>query len=451
MEIHLPPIRKIINRSFEPLFFNQDRYLILWGGRGSSKSNFAAKKLIYRCLTAPYFRCILIRATYATIKDSQYQTIKDIITEWKLLDFFQFKENPLEIKCINGNIFYARGCDDVQKIKSIKDPSAAWYEEGNEIDKSDFITITTSIRTSKADYLQEIFSFNPECEGDAKDFWINQMFFNKQSGKYFRADLEIEMPNGKILKTPFTAHHSTYHDNRWCTPEFIAFLEQLKLIDPYYYEVFCKGEWGHKQVKNPFALTFSEKKHCGKCEYDGDHEVYLSFDFNRDPVTCLSSQYINGQKRWIKEFALENSDIYALCDVINNWYPYGVFVVTGDATGRARTAISKGNINYFDVVKQQLNLIDTQMRQPSINPSVRDSRVLVNSFLQFGDCVIDPDGCPQTIADLKYVEVDSNGDVIKDRSKEFGKVDLLDCLRYDLNTFHGDFIKYFKFREGVTE
>ena len=36
---------KIVNKSFIPLIDNKDRYLILYGGRGSSKSNAIAKNL----------------------------------------------------------------------------------------------------------------------------------------------------------------------------------------------------------------------------------------------------------------------------------------------------------------------------------------------------------------------------------------------------------------------
>ena len=154
---------KIVNKHFIPLLNNKDRYVIMYGGRGSSKSNFEAKKLIYRCLTENYFRHILIRNTYATIKDSSYQTIKDIIFELGLQELFEFKLQPLEIHCINGNCFLARGCDDTQKIKSVKDPTGAWWEEDIP-SEADFITVTTSIRTTKADFLQETFTINPEVE-----------------------------------------------------------------------------------------------------------------------------------------------------------------------------------------------------------------------------------------------------------------------------------------------
>ena len=113
---------EIINPAFDDIRERiekvKPRYVILYGGRGSSKSDFTAKYLIYKCLTDNYFRGILVRNTYNTIKDSQYQTIKDIIFDLGLQDLFEFKLNPLEIHCLNGNRFLARGCDDTSKLKS---------------------------------------------------------------------------------------------------------------------------------------------------------------------------------------------------------------------------------------------------------------------------------------------------------------------------------------------
>jgi hypothetical protein len=76
-----------------------------------------------------------------------------------------------------------------------------------------------------------------------------------------------------------------------------------------------------------------------------------------------------------------------------------------------------------------------------VNPSVRDTRVLVNSLLQ-NYCVKIDRSCKGLITDLKYVEVDEEGDIIKDRRTDIRKSDLLDCFRYYCATFHRDWIRY---------
>jgi hypothetical protein len=193
---------------------------------------------------------------------------------------------------------------------------------------------------------------------------------------------------------------------------------------------------------NPFAYAFDEDTHVtSDVAFNENKPVIISFDFNVDPITAVASQgdFISSI-HFLKEFVLPNSDIYELCDRINAFFPNAVFLVTGDATGRARSAVSKGNINYYQIIKMKLNLTEQQMKTPTINPAISDTRVLLNSMLQNGDVKFHPD-LHWTIRDMKYVEVDDNGDIKKDRSNDIRKSDLLDTVRYTLNTFYRHFLK----------
>lgn len=195
-------------------------------------------------------------------------------------------------------------------------------------------------------------------------------------------------------------------------------------------------------VNNPFAYAFDEAKHVKPCKYDANNELLLSFDFNVDPITCSAAQDDGTKMEVIKEWAITNGDIYQLTDMIIATYPNALFMVTGDATGAARSAVTQGNINYYTVIQNRLGLGRGQMRQPRINPSIRDSRVLTNSILQNYDVSIDP-SCVGLIRDLKYVQVDDEQSIIKDRQDETRKADHLDNFRYLINTFKGDFVKFF--------
>lgn len=194
-------------------------------------------------------------------------------------------------------------------------------------------------------------------------------------------------------------------------------------------------------VGRPFAYSFNLEKHTGAIKYNQLHPLYLSFDFNVDPITCVAFQHYDKWIYAVHEFRLSNSDIYELCDRVRAQFPYAVYFVTGDATGQARSAISKGNLNYYSIIRQKLSLNPQQLKVPSINPSVSDTRVLMNSIFQNGNFLADREHCPYFIKDLQYVEVDDQGDIVKDRTSETKLADLLDCGRYYLNTFHKSFIK----------
>ena len=195
-------------------------------------------------------------------------------------------------------------------------------------------------------------------------------------------------------------------------------------------------------ANNPFAYAFDTDKHVKPVEFNQLHPLLLSFDFNVDPITCIAVQHYDGTIKVIREFYLRNSDIYELCDQIAAAFPKAVFTVTGDATGANRSALTQGNYGYYDVVQRKLNLGRAQMRQPAVNPSIRDTRVLVNSLLQNYKVEIDS-SCEWLIKDLQYVEVDGEGDILKDRSTDLRKADLLDCWRYYCNSFHRDWVRLF--------
>lgn len=448
-KVIFPHIKELINESFIPLWKNTDRYLLLWGGRGSSKSEFAARKKVYECLTQNYFRCILIRDTYATIKDSQYQTIKDVVNSWNLQSEFTFKENPLEIRCNNGNIFYARGCDDVEKIKSIKDPSGAWYEEANKIKENDFLTITTSIRTTKAEYLQELFTFNPECDGKPEDHWINKIFLKGRNEKFVSDNLEIKLPTGETLSTPFTTHHSTYTDNRWCSVEFIAFLENLRTINPYYYDVYCKGLWGQKIGNNPFANHYNPSLHESEsAKEDPTKKLFIVCDFNLNPFAFTFAHIWKDDKgehhHIFNEVAFEGGSIPNAIEWIKQKYEYYLPTcsISGDHMGDNANMTQSDLASIFTQLQRGLGLSRSQVNVVN-NPGHITSRNDVNYFLiHYPDFKINPRSCPNTSMDMRSVQCDIYGKIIKRDRKELSqRADFLDCVRYSVNTYQKPWIE----------
>jgi hypothetical protein len=202
-------------------------------------------------------------------------------------------------------------------------------------------------------------------------------------------------------------------------------------------------------TSKPYAYCFVKEKHVAKetIPYDENYELMLSFDFNIDPITAIASQYVNDEIRIIKEFRLERSNIYELIEVIKSAYINPLIILTGDATGRNSTALTRGNLNYYKVIKENLGLLESQIKTPSINPAISDGRVLVNSILQHFNVTISPE-CTYLVDDLLLVEVDEYGKI--DKAKDKHRTHLLDCFIYLLNTFHKHLLKTTIF-EGTNE
>ena len=435
MRVRFPPIKNIYLPHHVVIHNCRHRYILLYGGRGGGKSTDAAKKLIIRCLTEPYFKFILLRKTYVSIKDSQFSAIMSIVNEWGLSKFFRFLKSPLEIRCMNGNSFIARGLDKEDTTKSVDNPTGIWYEEANQMTEGDFISSTTSVRTLKATYLQEILTFNPECDGDYVDFWLFKRFFQGKNEKSFVGETVVNI-NGKDYSFKHTVIHSNMYGNPYLPPEYIAQLESLKDIDPYYYNVYTLGLWGNKKNDSPFIFAYSPDKHNGRPVRKNDEIFYLSFDFNKNPITCSVIQHYGGVIRVIETIKLNNSSIYELCEYIKVHYMGCIFIVTGDATGSNRTAMVRGNAHYYSVIMKELNLSVNQIRVPKVNPPIEKNGLLVNAVLANYLVEIHVDKAASLIFDMKNVRRRADGTIEKgDRNNPAQQADALDTFRYWCNMF----------------
>lgn len=224
-------------------------------------------------------------------------------------------------------------------------------------------------------------------------------------------------------------------DNPYVTAEQWANWENL---DPISKAQLIKGIWKFMNDAKLFAYSFDEKKHVvdintpeGKAYMTPikSMPIKLIFDFNVDPITCLVAQ--NDGLKWVKflkEYRLRNSDIFELCERIkNDWGDY-YCVATGDASGRNRSALVKGKRTYITTIKNLLNLSTRQLQFPSKNPSVANTRIVLNSLLHKHPEFKISSECQFFIDDLSTVKVDDEGDI--DKKKNALKTHLLDNGRY---------------------
>ena len=411
---------------------------LLYGGRDSGKSRDIAQMLVVDCLRQTYFRCVMLRKVFNSVKESMWQTIKDVVEEWGIEHLFVFNITPLEIRCVNGNKFVCRGMDDPGNLKSIANFNYAWIEEGNQLDMDDFILLMTSLRYNKG-RAKTYISFNPEAPGNYDDFWLYKTFYADIKDPYidFTRTWTIDVGNGKVAEYKYSSTHTTYLDNKWCGVERIAFYNQLKNIDPYHYSVYTLGRWHNRSISDPFCYCFDKKKHIGPTIINPRQDVVLSFDFNINPITCGVYQSDGKKISVIESIKLENSDIYKLCDYVWSKYSKYLLVVTGDATGRNSSALVQDGINYYTVIKSKLNLSAGQLKVPSVNPTIKENRVLVNAVLYNLDVKMDPTNAKALIYDCENVSVGQTGDIEKgSRSNPAQRADHLDNFRYYLNQFH---------------
>jgi len=242
------------------------------------------------------------------------------------------------------------------------------------------------------------------------------------------------------LPPPYYYQIALPEHNPWVTDEQWRGWQNM---DTDSYNRFIRGVWDIP-VKDQFVYSFDKRKNITTgLEVDYSQEIILTFDFNVDPMTALLIQSDRSTfSRTIKEFRIPNSDTYEMCRTIKPYiegYEHLV-TATGDSSGKSRISGTRGHINQFQIIMQELQLNARQFAIPSVNPLIADSRVFINSLTEkLPEMVIDST-CEFLIKDLQFCMIDRNasGDVAIKKAgmnehtgisnSQMGH--LLDCFRY---------------------
>lgn len=146
------------------------------GGKGSGKSEAAARKIFYRCQVEGGHRALILRKVSKTNRDSTLEVMKRLLEEQEVN--YEHDRTHMEIRFNSPdgvpNVLLFRGLDDKQKIKSIKGITMEWLEEATEFTEADFLEVDLAFREPTPYYKQIIMTFNP-VESLAP--WIKKRFF----------------------------------------------------------------------------------------------------------------------------------------------------------------------------------------------------------------------------------------------------------------------------------
>ncbi|MCD6017267.1 MAG: phage terminase, large subunit, family [Bacteroidetes bacterium] len=437
---------KIVNTHYLPILKDQSRNVILYGGRSSGKSNFVAKWLVFKCLNDPYFKCILVREVADTIKESNFKEVRSAIEDLGLSQYFKITENPLQIKCINGNGFIARGMSDITKIKGVHNVSCIWFDEEFPKTIEDYITISTSVRTNKAQN-KLIFTINPEVsEADYKDNYFYKMFFaSNPTEKTFTNVTSVDIGD-KTVDISYTCQHSTYLNNRWTTDAFKAEMLSMQRLNPAKYVTYCLGEWGNKETGGLYHKHFSRSTNTSSSvTYNPDLALFLSVDFNVNPFCSATIWQIDEDKNvlCIDEIAsvTPNNNTKGICKEFIRKYANhssGLFIM-GDASGRNKDTRSEQGWNDYKIIETELKHYKPVIKVPSKNPSIVMRGNFINTLFLGeikGINVIISDKCVHLITDLINLKEDSDGGTKKEKVSENG-------VTFEKWGHHSDTLAYF--------
>lgn len=189
-----------------------------------------------------------------------------------------------------------------------------------------------------------------------------------------------------------------------------------------------------------FLYAFSEAHIVESYQPNPHLPLLVSFDFNKDPMTAVIGQSVNSITSYVfDEIEMNSGSTPEVCEAIRRRYSKWLYNldITGDATGRNRSALTRGNLNHYRVIKSELQLTERNLLVGKTNPALSDSRILCNSVLQNAKHFITKN-CTRTINDLFSANVDTDGDLIK--NNQIG-LHLFDGWRYFIHAVYPDWIK----------
>jgi hypothetical protein len=314
--------------------------------------------------------------------------------------------------------------DKAEKGKGVEGANIAWMNEANQFTLEDNDYIDTTLRANLGASVSMIRDWNPE----KKNHWL-----------YDNVQETQNRPGCLCYKSTFWQNYTIDRE---------ALHEKLLRIKAHgpegekRYKVWALGDWGVEDLDKTFAYSFDTTLHVfnGRLKPVVGYPIYLSFDFNVTN-TCGVQQFSKntpGQKYYATINRLKTirvNDIKVMCETITAQYgnlPDVEFIVNGDASGHARSALTKDNIGAYKMIESYLNLKKEQIQVLPSNPSHINSKFITNAVLQTCNVQISEPDNEILITDLKEAEVDRNGSLDPWKTKNPNKSHALDEFRYFL-------------------
>lgn len=275
-------------------------------------------------------------------------------------------------------------------------------------------------------------TIRPTLTDYAGDAFILSRPKGKNNGFYLLEEKHRQFDNWAFF------HYTTYDNPHIQTEEVEEAKTQLD-------EINFRQEYLAEYVDandRPFLYAWDAKKCIVDSYKPNPHlPIICSLDFNKDPMTCLIGQQVDLMTVYaFAEIDMVNGSTPEVAELIQSEYIQWHYNtdICGDATGRNRSALTRGNLNHYRVLKEILSLTDDQIRVPSQNLAHSDSRVLCNSVLKNARMFITKN-CKRTIKDIEMAMVDEHGELVKNPTFPCHH---LDTFRYMIHCCYKDFIRH---------
>ena len=261
-------------------FWNDSRYTILTGGRGSGKSYFTGVFLLGLTYEAGH----VILYTRYTLRAASVSIIPEFREKIDLLglqNLYHITRDEIVNKA-NGSKIIFRGIktssgDQTANLKSLQGVTTWCMEEAEEIDEDSFDKIDLSVRQKDLQN-RVILLLNPST----KEHFIYRRFYEDKAVQ----------AGSNLTKGDTTYIHTTYLDNiKNLSESYIKQIEDMKTRRPQRYKTVIEGNWLEKAEGVIFTnWKLGKFKEVSKAVYGAD------FGFANDENTLVKTSIDKDRK-----------------------------------------------------------------------------------------------------------------------------------------------------------
>lgn len=259
---------------------HQHTEYVMYGGRGSGKSTFAAMQTLLLMANNPNWHALVVRQYSNTLRNSVFSQLLWAIDELDLTDKFESTVSPLEITYKpTGQKVYFRGADDPNKIKSIKTQFGAigilWFEELDQLQGEQSVRKIeqSAIRGTDSAYIFKTFNPPPTVNN-----WANRYVKIPKENQYLHESNYLQVPQ------------------EWLGKVFLNEAEHLKEINP---DAYNHEYMGVPTLTGGTVFPNVELREITDQEIQGFDRIYYGLDWGYalDPLHWTKSHYDAARER----------------------------------------------------------------------------------------------------------------------------------------------------------
>lgn len=413
---------------------------LLSGSVGSAKSILMAHIFVTHCLNWERARVGIGRRSMPDLKSTLLAKILEHM-ENDLVEGEDYEHNETkgEITFSNGSQIISRSWSDkrYKRFRSLELSAAGIEEltENNDEDKQAYDEL--KMRVGRLSHVKEnimISATNP----DAPSHWAH---------KYF---IESTLPTRHV-------YYSVTTDNPFLPKWYVDQL--LTDLDPKMAQRMIYGRWIEISGEVIYysynrEVNFKNEPYQVKSGYP----IHMSFDFNiaeNKPMSAVFFQYIEGTFHFFDECIVHGARTESLMDEAAGrglFEHKNLFIINGDATGRARSPASKST-NY-DVIREFLanftredrTQVQFDIQVPKANPPIRKRHNTVNAQFKNARGEVHAfvyEKCKVLDEGLRLTKLKKGGEYVEDDSKHYQHVTtalgygVMSCVNESLRPVQG--------------